>query len=86
MTKSIARGTFVGAVVLACLTGTALAQDRPGAARVMTVRYSDLNISTTAGATTLYYRIVGAAHYVCGDEGYPNGIDMQNYCGRRDAA
>jgi UrcA family protein len=63
--------------MLACVTGTALAQDPSG--RVMTVRYSDLNLSTTAGATTLYQRILGAAHYVCGEEGYPDGIDMQNY-------
>lgn len=80
MTKSIARRAFVPALMLACVTGTALAQDASGASsKAMMVRYSDLNISTTAGATTLYYRIVGAAHYVCGEEGYPNGIDMQNY-------
>jgi len=67
-------------VLTACLAGSALAQDRPGNyAKVMTVRYSDLNLSTTAGATTLYHRIVGAAHYVCGEEGYQSGIDMQNY-------
>jgi UrcA family protein len=80
MTKSIPRGALVPALVLACVTGTALAQDPSDAsARVMTVRYSDLNLATTAGAATLYGRIVGAAHYVCGEEGYPNGIDMQNY-------
>jgi UrcA family protein len=80
MTKSITRRGFVPALILACVTGTALAQDPSGASdRVMTVRYSDLNLATTAGATTLYYRILGAAHYVCGEEGYPNGIDMQNY-------
>ena len=80
MTKSIARGTFAAALVLACVTGTARAQDSSGAfTKVMTVRYSDLNLSTTAGATTLYNRIVGAAHFVCGEEGYQNGIDMQSY-------
>jgi UrcA family protein len=80
MIKSIARRACVPALVLACMTGTALAQDPSGASgKVMTVRYSDLNLSTTAGATTLYNRIVGAARFVCGDEGYPNGIDMQNY-------
>jgi UrcA family protein len=80
MTKSIARRVFVPALVLTCVTGTALAQDQSGAfTRVMTVHYSDLNLATTAGATTLYNRIVGAARYVCGEEGYPNGIDMQNY-------
>jgi len=80
MNKSIARRAFVPALMLACVTGTALAQDPSGASgKVMTVRYSDLNLSTTAGATTLYNRIVGAAHFVCGEVGYPNGIDMQNY-------
>jgi UrcA family protein len=81
MNKSIARGAF-GSVVLmlAGVTGTAIAQDASGAfTKVMTVHYSDLNLSTTAGATTLYNRILGAAHYVCGEEGYANGIDMQNY-------
>ena len=77
MAKSIARRVLVPALALACVTGTALAQDPYG--KVMTVHYSDLNLATTAGATTLYGRIVGAAHYVCGEEGYPNGIDMQNY-------
>jgi UrcA family protein len=66
--------------MLACVAGTALAQEpADAAARVMTVRYSDLNLSTNAGATTLYYRILGAAHYVCGEEGSQHGIDMQNY-------
>jgi UrcA family protein len=79
MNKSIAR-RFVPALMLACVTGTALAQDPAGASgRVMTVHYNDLNLSTPAGATTLYQRIVGAAQYVCGEEGYQNGIDMQNY-------
>lgn len=78
MIKSIARRALVPALVLACVTGTALAQD-PASGKVMTVHYSDLNLSTTAGATTLYNRIVGAAQFVCGEVGYPNGIDMQNY-------
>jgi len=80
--KSVARPALGSAafVLTACLAGTALAQDRPGDyAKVMTVRYSDLNLSTTAGATTLYQRIVGAARFVCGEEGYQSGIDMQNY-------
>ena len=80
MTKSIARRALVPALLLACVTGTALAQDPSGASgKMMTVHYSDLNISTTAGATTLYGRIVSAARYVCGEEGYPYGIDMENY-------
>jgi UrcA family protein len=80
MSKSIARGAFVPALLLTCVCGSALAQDPSAApARVMTVHYSDLNLATTAGATTLYTRIVGAAQYVCGEEGYAYGIDMQNY-------
>ena len=80
MTKSIARRAFVPALVLACVTGTALAQDPSDASvRVMTVHYSDLNLATTAGAATLYTRIVGAAHYVCGEEGYRNGVDIEHY-------
>ena len=80
MIKSIARRALVPALVLACVTGTALAQDASGVSgKVMTVHYNDLNLSTTAGATTLYNRIVGAAQFVCGEVGYPTGIDMQNY-------
>ena len=33
------------------------------------VRYSDLDVSTVAGATALYQRLQGAAHFVCGAEG-----------------
>jgi len=35
----------------------------------LTVRYSDLDVSTVAGATVLYQRLQGAAHFVCGEEG-----------------
>ena len=80
--KSVARPVLgsLALMLAAALAGTALAQDRTGgSSKVMTVHYSDLNLSTTAGATTLYQRIVGAAHYVCGEEGYQHGIDMQNY-------
>ena len=41
----------------------------------LTVKYSDLNIASAAGATTLYHRIRGAARFVCGEEG--RGIDEQ---------
>jgi len=60
---------------VACLvgTGTVLAAD---AGEVhLKVNYSDLNLSTMNGATTLYQRIEGAAHFVCGDEG--RGLDEQ---------
>ena len=54
----------------ALLAATAQAQ-APGAAEVhtLTVKYSDLNLTTDAGATLLYNRIRGAAHFVCGEEG-----------------
>jgi UrcA family protein len=80
-TRKLMARPLSGAVALvlgACLAGNALAQEHPGtSARTMKVRYSDLNISTTAGATTLYRRIVGAAQQVCGEEGYEIGIDAE---------
>jgi len=33
------------------------------------VRYNDLDVSTVAGASALYQRLQGAAHFVCGQEG-----------------
>jgi UrcA family protein len=55
---------------VALLAATAQAQT-PDMREVhaLTVRYSDLNLTTTAGATTLYNRIRGAARFVCGEEG-----------------
>jgi UrcA family protein len=35
----------------------------------LTVKYSDLNLTSAAGATQLYNRIRGAARFVCGEEG-----------------
>jgi UrcA family protein len=48
-----------------------LALDRPGdtATRRLIVNYSDVNLSTVAGATRLYQRIQGAARFVCGYQG-----------------
>ena len=76
--KSLHRRT-VGAVALASVaslfgTATVLAAD-PHEVR-MKVTYSDLNLSSMNGATTLYHRIEGAAHFVCGEEG--RSIDEQN--------
>ena len=63
--------TFVAALAL---PGAVLAQDRQSMNfRTMTVHYADLNISTPAGATTLYRRILDAGRDVCGEEGY--GLD-----------
>jgi UrcA family protein len=69
----IHRSTLVGLAVTtaACLLASAAASatGRSETARGLTVRYADLNLSTIAGATTLYHRIQGAARLVCGDAG-----------------
>jgi UrcA family protein len=68
---------FATAVALA---GSVLAQERQGVSvRTMTVHYGDLDISNTAGATTLYHRILGAARTVCGEEGYEIGVDARRF-------
>jgi len=71
--KSIHR-SFSRAAALASVVGLlgmapALASIPANGLRSMTVTYRDLNLSTVAGATTLYQRIKGAARSVCGDEG-----------------
>ena len=76
--KSLHRRT-VGIVALASVaslfgTATVLAADADEVR--LKVSYSDLNLSSINGATTLYHRIEGAAHFVCGEEG--RGIDEQN--------
>jgi UrcA family protein len=38
-------------------------------AKSIKVSFADLDLSTQAGAATLYHRIRGAARTVCGDEG-----------------
>lgn len=64
---------FVTAVALA---GTVLAQEHhDSSARTATVHYNDLDLSTTAGAVTLYKRIQGAARMVCEEHGYEVGVD-----------
>ena len=47
----------------------ASAADRTDGASAQTVNYADVNMSTIAGATTLYHRIQGAARVVCGNGG-----------------
>jgi UrcA family protein len=61
--------------------GSALAQEQQGVSvRTMTVRFGDLNLSTPAGAETLYHRIRGAARAVCGEEeSYEIGLDVRHY-------
>jgi UrcA family protein len=58
---------LAGALTAAALTAPALAADQ---APCMTVRYRDLDLTTTTGATMLYRRINGAARSVCGERGY----------------
>jgi UrcA family protein len=66
--------SFSRPAAFACVVGLlgmapALASNPANGLRTMTVTYRDLNLSTVAGATTLYQRIKGAARSVCGDEG-----------------
>jgi UrcA family protein len=80
ITRKSLHGRSARAVALAsvvCLLGTAaaLAAD-PRELRVK-VDYSDLNLSTINGATTLYQRIEGAARFVCGEPG--RRFDEQRY-------
>jgi len=51
--------------LFAALTVGAQAADVPQ----VHVKYADLNLGTTAGATVLYQRIRAAADQVCGDHG-----------------
>ena len=65
---------------LGCLVGSAGALADGGAHYVthsVTVRYADLNLSSAAGANTLYRRIVGAARFSCGYEGKSLREQMQ---------
>jgi UrcA family protein len=69
----IHRSTLAGLALAsaACLVASAAASaaDRTETARALTVHYDDVNLSTIAGATTLYHRIQGAARIVCGNGG-----------------
>jgi UrcA family protein len=53
---------------LVCALGTAPTWAGPSEPSV-TVSYRDLDLSSLAGATTLYHRIQGAARQVCGRPG-----------------
>jgi UrcA family protein len=54
----------------AAFASLAQAQDITGSEpHQLKVRYGDLDVNTVAGATALYRRLQGAAHFVCGDEG-----------------
>jgi UrcA family protein len=68
--RSSARPLALASVV--CLLGAAraMAADPGSTQHSMLVRYGDLNLSSLAGATTLYQRISGAARSICGDSGH----------------
>jgi UrcA family protein len=57
----------VAAVCLASVTIVAHADEAANGVPARTIRYSDLDINTRAGATVLYARIRNAAQQVCGD-------------------
>jgi UrcA family protein len=66
--KRIHPSTFcsVAFTSIACLLGATQAPAGPAVdGRSVTVNYRDLNLSTIAGATTLYQRLQGAARSVC---------------------
>ena len=81
--RLVARRLACSAALVAAvaLAGSAFAQERQGVTvRTMTVRFGDLDLSTTAGAKTLYQRIRGAARMVCGEEeDYGLGLDARSY-------
>jgi UrcA family protein len=70
-------GTAVTTLLPVCLTlaaatlllGPGTAAAAAAEAPSVTIRFADLNLSTSAGAQTLYHRISGAARMVCGPEG-----------------
>ena len=59
----------VAAACLAAVTVGAHADEAVDGVPTRTIHYSDLNLSTTAGAAVLYRRIRQAAEQVCGYEG-----------------
>jgi UrcA family protein len=58
----------VGAFAALGATASSLAAPLPEDAPSVTVRYDDLNLSTSAGVNALYRRISTAARAVCPDE------------------
>ena len=70
--KTITRNSnnFLAAVAAVCLASVTIVAHADQAADGLptrTVRYSDLNLNTQAGAAVLYQRIRNAAKEVCGD-------------------
>jgi UrcA family protein len=68
MNTSTQISRILAVTVFAALTSgiatVSFASDSPDALQVK-VKYADLNVSTTSGATSLYNRIKGAADSVC---------------------
>ena len=58
---------LAGAFAALTVTTTSFAAPSSDAAPTVTVRYADLDLTTTAGANTLYRRIADAASVVCPD-------------------
>jgi UrcA family protein len=93
-TRNLFHRSSLACMALASCAGllgasTALAADRTDGTRSLTVRYGDVNLATIAGATTLYQRIQGAAHFVCGEAGrsWPEQRDWKDcYRGAINAA
>jgi UrcA family protein len=56
---------MLGACALLTQTGNAAVADATDGARSVTIRYADLDMSSTDGVHTLYERIDDAAHLVC---------------------
>ncbi|HKD55503.1 MAG TPA: UrcA family protein [Steroidobacteraceae bacterium] len=77
--KSLHRRTVHVAALasVVCLLGTATVLAADARELRIKVDYSDLNLSTINGATTLYQRIEGAARFVCGEPG--RRFDEQRY-------
>lgn len=67
--RSLLASLALGSALLAATALAAGPADSISAARSVTVRYNDVNLTTFAGATTLYQRIQGAARLVCGGSG-----------------
>jgi UrcA family protein len=66
---------LAGAFAALTVTATSFAAPPSGNPPSVTVRYSDLDLSTAAGATVLYHRISAAARQVCPDS-YTRDLGM----------
>jgi UrcA family protein len=66
---------LAGAVAALTVTATSFAAPNSAGTLSVTVRYSDLNLGTAAGANALYHRISAAARQVCPDS-YSRDLGM----------